>query len=67
MNAVAAAYTAAINQYLRAELKYGKERTYIPSLGGDGSFSWDFQHHAPGGPPANRSSERTRCPTSPTR
>jgi carboxypeptidase C (cathepsin A) len=49
-NAVSAAYTTAINQYLRTDLKYGKNQTYKPSAYGDG-FSWDLRHQAPGGPP----------------
>ena len=51
-NAISAAYTTAINQYLRKELKYGAQDTYKPSLYGDGNFSWDLRHQAPGGPPA---------------
>jgi len=53
-NAVSAAYGSAINQYLREELKYGKEQTYKPSLYGDGNFSWDLRHQAPGGPPVGQ-------------
>jgi carboxypeptidase C (cathepsin A) len=48
--AVSAAYATAINQYLRTELKYGKNQTYKPSAYGDG-FAWDLRHHAPNGPP----------------
>jgi carboxypeptidase C (cathepsin A) len=51
-NAISAAYTTAINQYLRKELKYGQQDTYKPTLWSDGNFSWDIRHHAPGGPPA---------------
>ena len=47
---MSAAYTTAINQYLRTELKYGKNQTYKPTAWGDG-FSWDLRHQAPGGPP----------------
>jgi carboxypeptidase C (cathepsin A) len=54
-SAVSSAYTTAINQYLRAELKYGEAQTYKPSLYGDGGFQWDLRHQAPGGPPANAS------------
>ena len=46
---VSAAYTTAINQYLRTELKYGKDQTYKPSAYGDGN-SWDLHHHVPDGP-----------------
>jgi carboxypeptidase C (cathepsin A) len=51
-NAISSAYTTAINQYLRKELKYGAQDTYKPSLYGDGNFSWDLRHQQPGGPPA---------------
>jgi carboxypeptidase C (cathepsin A) len=50
-NAVSAAYATAINEYLRSELKYGRNQTYKPNAYGDG-FIWDLRHHAPGGPPA---------------
>jgi carboxypeptidase C (cathepsin A) len=53
-NAISAAYAAAINQYLRTELKYGEDQTYLPNLWGDQNFSWDLRHHARGGPPADR-------------
>jgi carboxypeptidase C (cathepsin A) len=54
-SAVSSAYTTAINQYLRAELKYGEAQTYKPSLYGEGGFQWDFKHQAPGGPPPGAS------------
>jgi carboxypeptidase C (cathepsin A) len=47
--AVSSAYTAAINQYLRGELKYGRNETYKVNAYGDG-FGWDLRHHAPNGP-----------------
>jgi carboxypeptidase C (cathepsin A) len=46
--AVSAAYATAINQYLRTELKYGRNQTYKPNNYGDGG--WDLRHHAPNGP-----------------
>lgn len=49
--AVSAAYATAINQYLRTELKYGRNETYKVNAYSDG-FSWDLRHHPPGGPPA---------------
>jgi carboxypeptidase C (cathepsin A) len=58
-NAISAAYTTAINQYLRTELKYGRDLTYKPSAYRDGNFSWDLQHRAPGGPPAGRGEAAT--------
>ncbi len=52
--AIASAYTAAANQYLRADLKYGANQTYKPGAYGDPGFSWDLRHQAPGGPPATQ-------------
>jgi carboxypeptidase C (cathepsin A) len=51
-NAISSAYTAALNQYMRTELKYGADQTYKPGAYGDDGFSWDLRHQAPGGPPA---------------
>lgn len=48
--AVSSAYHTAINQYLRTDLKYGKNQTYKPNA--YGGFTWDLRHQAPGGPPA---------------
>src|SRR5579872_6834094 len=53
-NAISSAYTAAINHYLRAELKYGENMTYLPGAN-DPNFHWDLRHQAPGGPPAGDS------------
>ncbi len=50
-NAISSAYTTAINQYLRNELKFGRDWTYKPSAYGDGNFTWDLRHRPPGGPP----------------
>jgi carboxypeptidase C (cathepsin A) len=52
--AISAAYTTAINQYLRKDLKYGEQQTYKPGVYGDPSFQWDLRHQQPGGPPANQ-------------
>jgi carboxypeptidase C (cathepsin A) len=52
-NAISGAYTAAINTYLRKELKYGSQETYKPGAYTDANFSWDLRHQAPGGPPAS--------------
>jgi carboxypeptidase C (cathepsin A) len=57
--AISAAYTTAINSYLRVDLKYGENQTYKPSAYGDGIFNWDLRHQAPGGPPANQSESGT--------
>jgi carboxypeptidase C (cathepsin A) len=51
-SATAAAYTSAINQYMRTELKYGKDQTYVATAWDDAGFLWDFHHHVPDGPPA---------------
>ena len=53
--AVSAAYTTAINQYLRTELKYGENQVYKANLYvEDPAFAqWDTRHQSPGGPPAN--------------
>jgi len=53
-NAISAAYTTAINHYLRAELKYGKDETYKPNVYEEIGSLWDFRHKAPGGPPDNQ-------------
>ena len=53
-NAISAAYTSAINRYLRKELKYGAQETYKPGAYSDASFTWDFRHQMPGGPPVDQ-------------
>ena len=52
--AISSAYTAAINQYMRTELKYGRNQTYKPGAYEDPDFAWDLRHQAPGGPPATQ-------------
>jgi len=51
--AISSAYAAAINQYLRKDLKYAPQQTYKPGAYGDGGFSWDLRHQQPGGGPAD--------------
>jgi carboxypeptidase C (cathepsin A) len=58
-NAISSAYTAALNQYMRTELKYGAEQTYKPGAYVDPDFSWDLRHQAPGGPPATQQESGT--------
>ena len=58
-NAISSAYTAAINDYMRKELKYGENQTYKPGAYEDADFSWDLRHQAPGGPPANQQESGT--------
>jgi carboxypeptidase C (cathepsin A) len=53
-NAISSAYTTAINQYLRTELKFGRNQTYLPGAYTDPGFSWDLRHQAPGGPPVGQ-------------
>jgi carboxypeptidase C (cathepsin A) len=53
-NAISSAYTAALNQYMRTELKYGADQTYKPGAYGDTDFTWDLQHQAPGAPAATQ-------------
>lgn len=52
-DAISSAWTAAINEYLHKDLKYGQESTYWSFGGAGGDFTWDLRHHAPDGPPAN--------------
>jgi len=52
-DAISSAWTAAINDYLHKDLKYGQESTYWSFGGAGGDFTWDLRHHAPEGPPAN--------------
>jgi carboxypeptidase C (cathepsin A) len=61
-NAISSAYTAALNQYMRTELKYGTDLTYKPGAYIDADFSWDLRHQAPGGPPAAQSSSTNVMP-----
>ena len=53
-NAISSAYTTAINQYLRTELKYGRNETYKPGAYMDANFSWDLRHQPPNGPPVGQ-------------
>ena len=57
-NAISSAYTTAINQYLRTELKYGRDQTYKPGAYGDANFSWDLRHQPPNGPPIGQAKAR---------
>jgi carboxypeptidase C (cathepsin A) len=58
-NAVSAAYATAINQYVRAELKYGENQTYKVYADDPTFVQWDLRHQAPGGPPAGQSANGT--------
>jgi carboxypeptidase C (cathepsin A) len=61
-NAISSAYTAALNQYMRKDLKYGDNQTYKPGAYTDADFTWDLRHQAPGGPPAAQSSSTNVMP-----
>ena len=52
-DAISSAWTSAINDYLRKDLKYGVDGTYWPSGGAGGDFTWDLRHRAPRVLPAN--------------
>ena len=47
-NAISSAYTTAINDYLRTELKYGRNETYKPGAYMDANFTWDMKHQYAG-------------------
>jgi carboxypeptidase C (cathepsin A) len=53
-SAISSAYTAALNHYMRTDLKYGENQTYKPGAYTDASFTWDLRHQAPNGPPATQ-------------
>ena len=42
--AISAAYTTAINQYMREELKFGQNWTYKPSAYGEPGFHWQMRY-----------------------
>ena len=46
--AISSAYTAAINDYMRTDLKYGRDQTYKPGAYMDPTFTWDMKHTPPG-------------------
>jgi carboxypeptidase C (cathepsin A) len=47
-NAISSAYAAAINSYMRKDLKYGANETYKAGVYGDPDFTWDNRHQAAG-------------------
>ncbi len=53
-NAISSAYAAAENSYVRKELKYGDQQTYIAGAYGLPGFVWDFRHQQPNGPPVDQ-------------
>jgi carboxypeptidase C (cathepsin A) len=44
--AISSAYVSAFNAYVRADLKYGEDKTYTPEI--ELWKSWDFHHKPPG-------------------
>ncbi len=58
-NAISAAYTTAINQYMHTELNYGRNQTYKPGAYTDPSFMWDLRHQSPNGPPIGQGESGT--------
>ena len=53
-SAISSAYIAAFNQYMRADLKYGRDQTYKPGAYTDSNFMWDLRHQPPNGPPVGQ-------------
>jgi carboxypeptidase C (cathepsin A) len=47
-DAITSGWLAAINGYLRQDLKYGMQETYFPNGRMGGEFNWDMHHSAPG-------------------
>ena len=43
-NAISSAYTTAINQYMREDLKFGDNWTYKPSAYGEPGFRWQMRY-----------------------
>jgi carboxypeptidase C (cathepsin A) len=48
-DAITSAWMAAINEYLRSDLKYGLQSVYLASGRQGGDFTWDMRHRVPGG------------------
>jgi carboxypeptidase C (cathepsin A) len=47
-DAITSGWLAAINTYLRSDLKYGAQETYFPNGRQGGDFNWDMHHRMPG-------------------
>jgi carboxypeptidase C (cathepsin A) len=43
-----------VNSYLRKDLKFGEQQTYIAGAYSLPGFTWDFRHQQPGGPPVDQ-------------
>lgn len=43
--AISSAYVSLLNDYMRRDLKYGEDQTYLPSLTEDQEGEWNFKHN----------------------
>jgi carboxypeptidase C (cathepsin A) len=43
--AISSAYVSLLNDYMRRDLKYGEDQTYLPSLTEDQEGDWNFKHN----------------------
>ncbi len=48
-NSISSAFASAINSYVRNDLRYGEQATYMPSAYALPGFDWELRHAAPGG------------------
>lgn len=48
-NGISSAFNAAINSYIRNDLNYGEQATYMPSAYALPGFDWELRHATPGG------------------
>ena len=48
-NGISSAFNAAINSYVRNDLKYGEQATYMPSAYALPGFDWELRHATPKG------------------
>ena len=48
-NGISSAFAAAINSYIRNDLRYGEQATYLPNAYTLPGFDWELRHATPGG------------------
>ena len=48
-NGISSAFNTAINSYVRNDLRYGEQETYLPSAYALPGFDWELRHATPGG------------------
>lgn len=48
-NGITSAFNSAINSYVRNDLRYGEQATYLPSAYALPGFDWELRHATPGG------------------